>query len=194
MPASDLVNLNSKASKATLVLPLLALALTGVFVYVFVSTDSSLSKALLERVDMTVLSAIVVFLDIILILLMFFFQPAKAEGKAQPEKTGSSEKNVVISALEDDTKDKPEIEAEKIVEKPAPAEEPKLAQEPNGEEGPAVVAKPEMTVEEIPAMEKMVTYPQQVGGGIFADTYITLGSGSTLKLRQEVVEEIYLMG
>lgn len=194
MSASDLVNLNSKASKATLVLPLLALVLTGLFVYVFVYPDSSLSSALLERVDMTVLSAIVVFLDVILILLMFFFQPARTEEKAQSETTEPSEKNVVISSLEDDVKAAPEAVTEKPAEKPVPVEAPKLAQEPNGEEGPAVVAKPEMVEPEVPAMEKMVTYPLQVGGGIFADTYITIGGSSTLKLRQEVVEEIYLIG
>ena len=194
MPASDLVKLNSKASKATLTLPILALAITLVFVYVFFMPDSSISKSLLERVDKTILSAIVVFLDVILILLMFFFQPAKGEERARSEITEAGDKNVVISAMEDDANAKPAAVVEKPSVKPAAVEGPKLAEEPNGEEGPAVVAKPEMAEPMLPVMEKMVTFPQQVSGGIFADTYIPIGGGSSLKLRQEVVEEIYLIG
>jgi len=192
MPAADLIKFDSNASKATLLLPLLALALTGVFVYVFVSPDSSLSKALLERMGqdyITILSAIVVFLDVILILLMFFFQPAKGEERTEPKKKEADARSVIISSGEE----APEPKEAAQQEKPGPKPEPKPEEKPAALEKPAVVARPEMPEPEMPVMEKMITYPQQVGGGIFADTYIPIGNGSTVKLRQEVVEEIYLI-
>jgi hypothetical protein len=76
----------------------------------------------------------------------------------------------------------------------SPLEE-ELLEEPELEATPEEEVIEEIEVPKPAAMVKsIITFPEDVSGGIYADTYIDAGNSTTLKLRQEVVEEIYLIG
>ncbi|MGA1792482.1 MAG: hypothetical protein ACMUHM_00870 [Thermoplasmatota archaeon] len=57
---------------------------------------------------------------------------------------------------------------------------------------PAKPAEPVKRVEDEPVRSQVITYPLEVEGGIFGDTYIGLSPNKVLKLRSLVVEPEYL--
>ena len=201
---------NSKASRTTLAFPIVAIVITVAFFILYLFPESSASEPVFDAVTPFTLSIIIVVVDAILILGMFYFQPTK---EATAKKAVVDKKTVVISSADDEeeervlhdgteVKHKDTTEEDTTVETAEDKEEKMMASPLEKEmlEEPELEATPEEEViEEIevpkPAamVKSIVTFPEEVSGGIYADTYIDAGNGTTLKLRQEVVEEIYLI-
>jgi hypothetical protein len=203
---------DSKASKTTLAFPGLAIIITVAFFILYLFPDSSASKPIFDAVKPFTLSIIVCVMDAILILGMLYFQPTKEA--AAKKKAVEDKKTVVISSAEEEEEEEERVlhdgttatstdkgmdEVETAEDKEekmmaSPLEE-ELAEEPELEATPEEEVIEEMEEPKPAAMVKsIITFPEDVSGGIYADTYIDAGNSTTLKLRQEVVEEIYLIG
>jgi len=204
---------DSKASKTTLIFPLVAILLFVATFLIFIFPESQLSTTIDDYVQFKILSWVIVVVDAILIFLMLLFQPSKTPSA---KKKAEENKSVVVSSSEDEEEEervlhdgspakvsKEDAEEEKtvVVKTQEDEEEPlsedlkeEMLQEPELEATPEEVDLPDIEEPKPAAMVKsIVSFPEAVGGGIFADTYINAGNGTTLKLRQEVVEEIYLI-
>lgn len=204
---------NSKASKTTLAFPGMAIVITVAFFILYLFPESSAAEPIFDAVKPFTLSIIVVVVDAILILGMFYFQPTK---ETTAKKAVVDKKTVVISSAEveeeervlhdgspvkssdkgmdeeDTTVETAEDKEEKMMASPL---EKELLEEPELEAAPEEEVIEEMEEPKPAAMVKsIITFPEDVRGGIYSDTYIDAGNGTTLKLRQEVVEEIYLIG
>lgn len=224
MNTTDFFKWNSKASKWTLILPGIAIVVTVLMFYLHFDPYSGLAEEVSNYASYLVLSVVSCFTYVILILLMFFFQPVANSGPRAARKAAEEKRGVVVSSEEEEMQPHPEmkvgkedvedVKVETASSTSASGEEDVGGSQQKASEG-GTEPEPQETgkfkvigeqpepdtpaIEQTPAMPdidlpELTTYPEDVSGGIFADTYITLKDGSTLKLRQEVVEEIYLIG
>ena len=192
----------SKASKTTLFFPLVAIIITALFFLFYLFPEESFSKPVFKAVKPFTMSIIIVVVDAILILGMLYFQPTK---EATAKKAVADKKKVVVSAADEKVEEEVKETKEEVPKVETVAEneekvmvsdiEKDLSEEPELEATPEEDVIEEMEEPKPAAMVKsIITFPEDVSGGIYADTYIDAGNGTTLKLRQEVVEEIYLIG
>jgi hypothetical protein len=181
------------------IIPIIAIALLGWIFYLWFSFDPE-EKIMGATLDDWKIGSI--FILMILIVILILVHPSgKLSGKPEPTKkadatgktkkaksTGSTEskrtKMVVIEAMDSEKK------AEKVKE--AKMEPVDFEAEPEGK-GEQDIADAEIIAP--PAKKitpEILEYPKKIEGGIYGDTFIKVDDGTTLKLRTQVVEDVYL--
>ncbi len=200
-----------------IIIPLFVVIGTSVWYLLlwYYGENMSMTASALEVLDLQKWQWLVILLVAISLVFMFIWMymhnwsvyKLPPDAFVPGEKTTAKSGDVVVTTAVAEKKEekKPEKKEEAKVE--VKKEEPKRAKFTVTKKEPEVKVeaqkkkekKEETKVEVVEGSKpkrrgyNIVTFPHAVGGGIYYDSYIRIGTNTMLKLRSECVEEVYLL-
>jgi hypothetical protein len=196
----DTENKGSGIGALIWIIPIIAIILLGWIMYIWFTFDpnESIMGATLD--DWRYGS---IFILMILIVILILVHPSgKQTGKTESSKrsvSGKSKKAKPSGASDSKSTKMVVIESMETEKKPEKVKEVKMEPlefkaKPEGKgEVDADIADAEIIAPPAKKVSpEILEYPKKIEGGIYGDTFIKVDDGTTLKLRTQVVEDVYL--